>query len=148
MMSPPEEGGLKEAIDLDNNISISESTLRSILTPQLKNMSLWYKDVCECECCIYSKSMHSSLLSWRDCYLKNIKDLVHNSQKKSMVKCLTAYLRQINYVMLHGSHIYTATSEIYMDTMCAYPLSQHTFPHWKCVLHCCANLPFIDRLYQ
>ena len=29
--------------------------------------------MCGCECCISTKSMHSSLISWRDCYLKKIK---------------------------------------------------------------------------
>ena len=36
---PPEEGVLKEARDADNNIIISDSTLRHILPPQLKNMT-------------------------------------------------------------------------------------------------------------
>ena len=39
MVSPPEEVGLKEARDEDNNIIISDSTLSNILPPQLKNMT-------------------------------------------------------------------------------------------------------------
>ena len=39
MAIPPEEGGLKEAIYADNNITISDSTLQSIIPPQLKKMS-------------------------------------------------------------------------------------------------------------
>ena len=39
MVSPPEEGLLKEARDEDNNIIIGYSTLRNILPPQLKNMT-------------------------------------------------------------------------------------------------------------
>ena len=31
-----------------------------------------------------------------------------------------------------------------MATTYAYPPSQHSFPHCKCVLRCCANLPRID----
>ena len=34
MVSPPEEGGLKEARDADNNIIIGDSTLRNILPPK------------------------------------------------------------------------------------------------------------------
>ena len=32
--------------------------------------------------------------------------------------------------------------------MCAYPPSQHSFPHCKHVLRCCANLPHIDIISQ
>ena len=39
MVSPLEEGGLKEASDKDNNIIISDSTLQNIPPPQLKNMT-------------------------------------------------------------------------------------------------------------
>ena len=63
--------GLKDARDDDGNIIISDSTLRSVLTPQFKKMFARYKIMCGCECCISAKSIHSSLLSWRDRYLKN-----------------------------------------------------------------------------
>ena len=43
MVIPPYEGGLEEALDVDNNIIILDSTLRIILTPQLKNISACYK---------------------------------------------------------------------------------------------------------
>ena len=62
MVTPPEEGGLKDAVDVDNNIIISDLTPRSIITPQLKNMSARHKVMCSCECCISTKSMNSSLL--------------------------------------------------------------------------------------
>ena len=39
MVSPPEEGEPKGARDKDNNIITSDSTLRNILTTQLKNMT-------------------------------------------------------------------------------------------------------------
>ena len=45
MVSPPEEGGLKEEIDEDNNIIISDSTLWNILIPQLK---IWPLDTKLC----------------------------------------------------------------------------------------------------
>ena len=52
-------GGLKEARYEDDNIIISDSTLRSLFPPQLKNMSSRYKVMRGCECCITAKSMHS-----------------------------------------------------------------------------------------
>ena len=38
LLSDPVYGGLKESRDAENNISISDSTLRSLLPPQLKNV--------------------------------------------------------------------------------------------------------------
>ena len=45
--------------------------------------------------------------------------------------------------MPHGLRIYTEEYETAMATMFAYPPSQHSLPHWKCVLLCCDNLPHI-----
>ena len=39
MASPPEEGVTKDERDAEYNIIISDSTLRKILPPQLKNMT-------------------------------------------------------------------------------------------------------------
>ena len=39
MVSPPEEGILKEARGEESNIIISDSILKNIITPQLKNMT-------------------------------------------------------------------------------------------------------------
>ena len=50
MVSNPGEGGHKEARDAENNIIISDSTLRSIIPPQLKRMFARYKVICGCEC--------------------------------------------------------------------------------------------------
>ena len=66
LVSDPNNVGLKDARDEDGKIIISDSTLRSLLSPQLKQMSARYKIMCGCECCISAKSIHSSLLCWRD----------------------------------------------------------------------------------
>ena len=58
MVSWPEEVGTKYAKDEENIFIISDSTIRNIIPPQLKNISTQYKVMCGCECCIYSKSMH------------------------------------------------------------------------------------------
>ena len=71
LLSDPNDGGLKDARYEDGKIIISDSTLRPLLPPQLKKMSARYKIMCGCEYCISAKSIHSSLLSWRDRYLKN-----------------------------------------------------------------------------
>ena len=90
MVSPPEEGGTQEARDADNNIIISDLTLCNILPPQLKNMTSRYKVMCGCEYCVSSKSIHSSLLTWCDCHLKNLKDRSRNAQNTS-----SGYLKDI-----------------------------------------------------
>ena len=71
LVSDPNDGGIKDARDEYGKIIISNSTLRSLLPPQLKKMSTSYNIMCGCECCISAKSIHSSLLSWCDRYLKN-----------------------------------------------------------------------------
>ena len=63
LFSDTNDGGLQESRDEENNIITRDSILRTLLPPQLKQMLARYKFVCVCECCIYSKSIHSSLLS-------------------------------------------------------------------------------------
>ena len=75
------EGRLKETRDEDDNIIISDYTLRSILPPQYKNSSR-YKFRCGCECFLYEKCIHSSLILWRDRYLRKLKDHSQNSQNR------------------------------------------------------------------
>ena len=64
------DGGLKDSRDENGNIIISDSTFCSLFPPKLKQVSARYKVMFGCECCINAKSMHSSLLSWRDRYLE------------------------------------------------------------------------------
>ena len=53
--SDPNNGGLKDAREKDDNIIISDSTLHSLLPFQLKQISARYKVVCGYECCISYK---------------------------------------------------------------------------------------------
>ena len=80
LVSDPNDGGIKDARDEDDNIIMSDSKLSSLLPPQLKQMSAQYKVMCGCECCNSAKSIHLSLLSWRDGYLKKLKDQSQNAQ--------------------------------------------------------------------
>ena len=97
------------------------------------------------ECCIPSKSMHSSLLSWRDQCLKKLKDQIPNSQnKRSSEKPNRIYDTYKNTVMPHGRHIYVKAYNMENLTMYAYPHLDYALPHWKCVLRCCADCPCIN----
>ena len=46
--------------------------------------------------------------------------------------------------MPHGIHIYAKASDMENATMCTYPQSEHSLPHWKCVLRCCTDCPCIN----
>ena len=46
--------------------------------------------------------------------------------------------------MPHRRHIYAKLSDMEKSTMCAYPQSDHSLPHWKCVLQYCAKCPYIN----
>ena len=106
LVSEPNDGGLKDARDENGKIIIRNSTLRSLLPPQLKQMSARYKIMCGCECCISAKIIHSSLLSWCDRYLKKLKYQIQNAQsRRSGEKAHHIYTTYINTVMPHGSHI-------------------------------------------
>ena len=58
MVSPPEEGRIKQARDADNNFIISDYTLRTVMKPQLKKMSVQCRLMCGCECYISTKIMN------------------------------------------------------------------------------------------
>ena len=70
LVSDPNDDGLKDARDEDDNIIISDSTFCSLFQPQLKQKSAQYKVMCGCECFIDAKSIHSSLIYWYYRYLK------------------------------------------------------------------------------
>ena len=58
LVSDTNYDGLKDDRYEDDNIIISDSTLGSLLTPQLKKMSALYNIICGCECCISDNSIH------------------------------------------------------------------------------------------
>ena len=121
LVSDTYNGGIKEAIGAENNIIISDSTLCSLLPPQLKKISSRYKVMCGYECCISAKSIHYSLLSWSDHYLKNIKDKIQNTQtRRSGGKPNLIYETFKSTVMPHGRHIYAKSYDMTKATMCKY----------------------------
>ena len=86
--------------------------------------------MCGCECCISAKRIHSSLLSWRDRYLKKLKDQSQNAQSiRSGEKAYHIYKTHKNKVMPHECHIYAKSSDMENATMCTYPHSDHALPH-------------------
>ena len=92
LVSDPNDGGLKDSRGEYGKIITSDSTLRSMLPTQLKQMSSRYKIMCGCECCISAKSIYSSLLSCCDRYLKN------SSFKAKMLKSEGLVRNHITYI--------------------------------------------------
>ena len=88
-----------------------------------------------CKCCISDKSIHSSLLSWRDRNLKNsrIKAKILKIEGPGKKKSCT-YETYKNTVMPHERHIYAKSSDMAKATMRSHPESDHTLPHRKCVM--------------
>ena len=46
--------------------------------------------------------------------------------------------------MPHGHHMYAKASNMAKAEMSTYPQSYHVLPHWRCVLRCCADCPYIN----
>ena len=46
--------------------------------------------------------------------------------------------------MPHGRHICARAYDTAKETMYAYSQSDHTLPHWKCVLRCCAKFTCVN----
>ena len=95
LVSDSNDSGIKDAKDEDGNIIISDSTLRSILPHQLKQMSARYKVMCGCECCISAKSIHSSLLSCSDKYLKNSRIKAKMLESEGLARKNIIYIQHI-----------------------------------------------------
>ena len=101
--------------------------------------------MCGCECFIYAKSIHSSLLSWGDRYLKKIKDKIQRDQnRRSGEKAHHIYETYKNTVIPHGSHIYSKAYDMANAIMCTYPQYDHGLTHWKFVLRFCSDCPCIN----
>ena len=95
LVSDPNDGGIKDARYEDGKSIIRASTLRSLLPPQLKEMSARYKIMCGCECCISAKSIHLSLLSWRGRYLKNSRIKAKMLKSEGLVRNHITYIKHI-----------------------------------------------------
>ena len=101
--------------------------------------------MCGCECCIYAKSIHSSLIYWSDRYLKKLKDQSQYAQsRRSDEKENHIYETYKNTVMPHGRHIYAKVSDMAKAKMFAYPYSDHALTNCKCVMQCCSKFPSVN----
>ena len=78
--------------------------------------------MCGCECCIYAKSIHSSFLSWRDRYLKKIKNKIQNHQIRRSGKNHITYMKHIKIQLCHMGVIFMPKHLICKRLQCAHIL--------------------------
>ena len=98
-------------------------TINFFTTPT-KEYDFPNKVMCVCECYIYAKSMHSYLLTWRNCRLKQLKDRSHNAQNRRSDETASHIFETYNdSVRPHGCHIYNTAAEISMEKCVPVPLN-------------------------
>ena len=88
-------------------------------------MTAQYKVMCGCECCISTKIMHLTLLTWRDLHLKHLKYISNNEQNRRSGELLSRLFETYkNYVIPHGCLIYNSAAGMAMSDIC--PCPYHT----------------------
>ena len=108
-------------------------------------MTSQYKVMCGCKCCIYTKIVHSSLLSWRKRFLEKTKDKSLNAKNRRYVEMPNRYFEIYKKtVMSHGKHMFHTSSDITMAIICACPSLKYASPHWKCFFSWCVQYLWID----
>ena len=83
-------------------------------------MSARYKVMCGCECCISAKSIHSSLLSWRDRYLKNWKIKSKILKAEVLVRNHITYMKHIKIQWFHMVVIFMTKHLIWKMLQCVH----------------------------
>ena len=85
-------------------------------------MSARYKVLRGCECCISDKSIHSSLLSWRDRYLKNSRIKAKILKSEGLVIKHITYIQHIKIQWFHMEVIFMPKHLIWKIQQCAHIL--------------------------
>ena len=95
----------------------------------MKKMLEQYKVMRGCEYYISAKTIHASLLYWRNWYLKNPNIKTKIIRTEGLVKNkIRIYETHKNTVMPHGRHIYAKSYDMEKATICVYPQSNHALP--------------------
>ena len=100
--------------------------------------------MCGCECCIFSKSIHFPLLTWKDFRLKHLKDRSQNSQNRRSGEISSCIFETYNNALgTHGFHIYNTAAEMALAKMRPCTSKHNGLSNWKFVLRCCYKCPSI-----
>ena len=96
--------------------------------------------MCGCECCISSKIIHSSPLTWRDHHLKNLIYRSYNAQsKKSGEISIHIFETYNNTVRPNRYYVYNSAEDMATEKMCRCTSKHNGIPKWKGVLRCYAK---------
>ena len=79
--------------------------------------------MCGCECCISAKGIHSSLLSWRDRYLKNSRIKAKMLKAEGLVREHIKYIPHIKIRRCHMEGIFMPQHQIWQMLQCAHILN-------------------------
>ena len=92
LISDTNDGGLKDARDENGKIVISDSTLRSLLPPQLKQMSERYKVICGFECCISdSRAIKVVNSLWNNKTKRKVHSKINDKTKRNLYIWITRH---------------------------------------------------------
>ena len=88
--------------------------------------------------------MHSSMVTYQELHLKQLKDLSHNVQNRRSGKIASHIIVTYrNSLRPHGCHIHNRASDMAMKTMCPCPSLHHVLTHCKYVFLCYDICPSI-----
>ena len=131
MAEPPL--GLKEALDQKGNCLISDTSLNSLMPPNVKKMSNKYKMMCGCEICILVKGMQNDLNAYRLLLLRKFEN---KNGKKAKMKA-KAYKK---YVYDNDEHLHVHPKKALLCIQCP-PIENFNVPHMGCIIRTCEKCP-------
>ena len=100
--------------------------------------------MCGCQCCIFAKIVHSSLLTWHNLRLKHLKDRSHNAQYRRSGEISSHIFETYkNSVRPHDCNIYNTAADMDMEIFFPCNSKHRGLPKWKCVLRCFDKGPSI-----
>ena len=98
LIASPDDGGLLGDRQADtNDVIISDTTICSLVPPQLRPMKENHKMMCGCAICNTSKYFQGSLNAWRRKKLKIMKDKADDSRGSKEDELTQSYNSYANY---------------------------------------------------
>jgi hypothetical protein len=144
LLASPQDGGLAGARDVvTKEAVISDTMLRSIAPPQLRQMSDRHKLMCGCEYCTTSKYLQESLNAWRLSHIKRMQVKANATGRRRRSSHLQAYKQYTEFVYPNDTHRHPMCQNAADSVMCK-PVGDISLPNWKCVLRQCPNCHHID----
>jgi len=144
LLRPVEEGGFEYAYDEDGKVLISDTMLRALLPPEMREMTERYKQMCGCETCITGQNLLQSLKAYRVRVLRNLKKQAEEAndgpnKKEAAVKAAEDYEQAICHEITGETNPPTLQDAIKL-VQCP-DVEGFNHPKWSCVLRTCKCCP-------